>query len=392
MPARHRPVLLAALLAAAPLLSPPAPASATPGAPAPAPASAPTAAPATADDTSSCDRGDTTPAALRARYAGPPSTWPAPCVAEGVAWVELGPLPVPEAPADNPTTPERVAIGRRLFHDPRLSGSGQIACASCHDRDLGWADGRRVAFGHDRTAGRRNAPSVRFAAFHRHLFWDGRASTLEQQALAPMVDPTEMAADLHAVVARLADEGDYAADARAAFGRDALTIEDIAKGLAAFQRSLGQGFGRFEAFVKGRSASLDDQQLRGLHLFRTEARCMSCHHGPAFTDQGFHNLGLHFFGRPTQDLGRFGVTGDPADRGAFRTPTLRGVADTAPYMHRGYFGHLRGLLAFYNAGGVQPRARAGEDPAEVPVTSPLLRPLGLSREDLDDLEAFLGTL
>ncbi len=381
MPIRHRPLLVAALLAAAALLAQ--------GATAAAPVAA---TPTAAAGPHACDRGDTSPASLRARYAGPPSTWPAPCVAEGVAWVELGPLPVPEAPADNPTTAERVAVGRRLFHDPRLSGSGQIACASCHDRDLGWADGRRVAFGHDRTAGRRNAPSVHFAAFHQHLFWDGRAASLEQQALAPMVDPTEMAADLDAVVARLAADGDYADDARAAFGRDALTIEDIAMGLAAFQRSLGQGFGRFEAFVKGRSASLDDQQLRGLHLFRTEARCMSCHHGPAFTDQGFHNLGLHFFGRPTQDLGRFGATGDPADRGAFRTPTLRGVADTAPYMHRGYFGHLRGLLAFYDAGGVQPRARTGEDPAEVPVTSPLLQPLELSREDLEDLEAFLGTL
>lgn len=333
-------------------------------------------------------------AALRRMYAGPPSQWPRPCIRPGVAWTELAALPAqPPAPADNPTTPAKVALGRRLFEDPRLSRSGQIACASCHEPDEAFADGRRVSFGHDRAAGERNAPSVRYAAHAPLLFWDGRAGSLEDQAISPIEHPGEMAFSREGLAARLRGLDDYADAARATFGGDRLTVEDVTDALAAFQRSLAVPRGRFQAWLRGHARALPDPALRGLHLFRTRAGCMNCHHGPTFSDGRFHNLGLSFCGTRRQDLGRYVVSGDPADVGAFRTPLLLGVAQTAPYMHRGHFRDLRGVLTMYNAGVAAraPRTAQPDGPACPPPTA-LAPPLGLSEQDIADIEAFLETL
>lgn len=343
-----------------------------------------------------CDRARMaawTDACLRAAYTADIAHWPAPTIDPGVHWDELAPLPArAPAPADNPTTAAKVALGQRLFHDPRLSGSGQIACASCHDRDLGWSDGRRVSFGHDRQAGRRNAIGVRMSGHMRHLFWDGRAGSLEDQALHSLTDPREMAADLDTVLRALArtDYPDAFADA---FGQAHIDARRLGQALGAFQRSLSPRNGRFDRFLRGERQLLDDRQLRGLHVFRTQGRCMNCHSGPALTNHDFHNLGLHFHGRSRQDLGRFEVTGVAADSGRFRTPSLRGVARTAPYMHNGLFPHLRGVLTMYNAGMPRPRSGPQDDPdSPVPQPDPLLQPLGLSAEDLAALEAFLLVL
>lgn len=330
---------------------------------------------------------------LRAAYAGAPETWPAPTLRPGAVFTEFGPLPEPPAPADNPTTPAKAALGQRLFDDPRLSASGQIACASCHARELGFADGIRTSFGHDRQRGRRNSPSVAPAAWMPALFWDGRADTLEAQSLHPLVDPREMAGALPEIEARIAADPTYAEAFRTAFGDDRVTMDRITKALAAFQRSLRPGQARWRRFIGGDRRALNDRQLRGLHLFRTRAACASCHSGPVFSDGKFHNLGLTFYGREHEDLGRYHVTGRPQDVGAFRTPSLLGVSRTGPWMHNGLFPLMEGIVRFYNAGGAHPRRPAGaENDPLYPVTDPMLEPLNLTDDEIDDLVAYLETL
>lgn len=331
---------------------------------------------------------------LRRVYRLPSDQWPAPHVSEGVAWQELAPLPktTPE-PADNPGTPEKIALGRKLFEDPRLSRSGQIACATCHEPELGWSDGRRVSFGHDRQAGRRNAISVAMSAYAQPLFWDGRAASLEEQALHPIQDSREMAFTARQLERRLNRSDDYPTEFAQVFDSKRIDARQVAQALAAYQRSLVPRSNRLDRFLEGNRDLLNDQQLWGLHLFRTQARCMNCHSGPALTDNGFHNLGLHFYGRRRQDLGRYEVTGDPADSGKFRTPSLRGVSRTAPYMHNGLFAHLRGVMNMYNAGMPRPRptAEQADDPL-YPQPDPLVERLDLHRTELEALTEFMETL
>lgn len=334
-------------------------------------------------------------ACLRRVYELPLAEWPAPMVDAGVDWQELAPLPktVP-APPDNPTTKEKVALGERLFSDPKLSRSGQIACASCHDRELAWGDGRSVPFGHDRQPGRRNTPSIAMAGLMTPLFWDGRATSLEAQVLHPIEDHREMASTPRDAVRRIARDAGYRPAFEAAFGDDRVDMPRIAQALAAWQRSLVPRHNRFDRFLEGRRDLLDDRQLWGLHLFRTQARCMNCHSGALLADGKFHNLGLHYHGRKLQDLGRYEVTGDPADAGAFRTPSLRNVARTGPYMHNGRFTTLRGVMNLYNVG--MPRPDAPADPAAdappFPRQDPLLHPLDLHRTELEALTDFMETL
>jgi cytochrome c peroxidase len=330
---------------------------------------------------------------LRLLYAQPVAAWPAPHIDPGVRWKELGVLPPVQHPAHNPTSPAKVALGQRLFNEPALSRSGQIACASCHEAELGFADGRRVSFGHDRQPGRRNAPGVRMSGYATSLFWDGRAATLEDQALLPIADPKEMAFTADEATARLRADAGYRSRFNAVFGDERVTPAQLAQAIASFQRSLAPQGERFDRFLGGRRTLLDDTELRGLHLFRTKARCMNCHNGPALTDNAFHNLGLHFHGRPRQDLGRYEVTGDPQDSGAFRTPSLRGVSRTAPYMHIGSLRTLDAVLLFYNVGGGRPRPRAQPaSPVPFPAPDPQVQPLALSAEERRALKAFLEVL
>jgi cytochrome c peroxidase len=331
-------------------------------------------------------------AELREIYSGDAATWPTPHVDEGVAWREIGRLPAVEHPADNSHSPAKELLGRMLFFDPRLSGSGQMACASCHDPDLGWADGRTTSFGHSRKHLARNAPTVRNAAFQTHLFWDGRAGSLEEQAQAVLANPDEMRADAEQVVKLLEAEPEYLELFGAAFGDERPSIARAAAAIACFERTVVGGGSRFDAFMKGKRAALSDEAILGLDLFRRDARCINCHHGPAFSDGGFHDLGLSNYGRPFEDLGRVKVTGDPADTGRFRTPTLRDVTATAPYMHNGLF-ELDVALTLYNAGmpTAVPKKGQEDDPA-FPVKSRHLKPLGLNKQDLADLTAFLTSL
>ena len=332
-------------------------------------------------------------AELRAAYIKPPDQWPAPMVDEGVQFLELGLLPPVEHPESNPYSKAKAELGKQLFFDPRLSGSKQIACASCHDPDLAWADGRTVAFGHDRQVGNRNTPSILNSAYATSMFWDGRASSLESQARMPVINEIEMHATPDAVAERVNGIEGYRVQFKAVFGVDRVTFDEIASAIACFERTVVGGRSRFDAFLKGNQDALSDSAIRGLHLFRTTARCVNCHHGPNFSDNQFHNIGLTYYGRKFEDLGRFQATRRPEDVGKFKTPTLRNVTRTAPYMHNGFF-ELDGLLNLYNAGGpnVQPKDDAQRADPMFPIKSRLIKPLGLNKQDLADLTAFLHSL
>jgi cytochrome c peroxidase len=328
--------------------------------------------------------------ALRRVYAGPREQWPPPQVDEGVPWTELG--PAPQAVVDSSDTPARQALGKTLFFDPRLSRSGQIACASCHDPDLAWADGRTTSFGHDRLALRRNSPSLLFAGNRQVFFWDGRAYSLEEQAWQVLGNKDEMHESVEDAAAVVSSIPGYAPLFAAAYDDGAVTGDRIVGAIATFERTIVGGRSAFDQFLRGESSALDDDAVRGLHVFRTRGRCMSCHHGPLLTDDLFHDVGLSYYGRELQDLGRYAVTKDPADVGRFRTPTLRDVARTAPYTHLGLF-DMKGLLSLYNVGMPTLRRRPDQqDDPLFPTKSPVLHKLDLSPRDLADLEAFMNAL
>jgi len=331
-------------------------------------------------------------AKLREIYAGDPLNWPAPHVDPDVAWKEIGLLPEVEHPAGNPHSAAKEALGRTLFFDPRLSGSEQIACASCHDPDLGWADGRTTSFGHSRKMLARNAPSIRNTAFQRYLFWDGRADSLEDQAEQVLTNPDEMRSGPEHVVALLESEPGYQQLYRDAFSDEAISLDRVAQALACFERTVVGGSSKFDGFLKGNTAALSDEALLGMDLYRREARCINCHNGPAFSDGSFHDLGLSNYGRPFEDLGRERITNNPRDTGKFRTPSLRDATATQPLMHNGLF-ELPVALTLYNAGMPTPQRKQSQaDDPRFPVKSPLLKPLGLNKQDLADLTAFLTSL
>ncbi len=328
---------------------------------------------------------------LRSIYRGDPKEWPKPHVDPEIVWQEIGLLPPVQHPKSNPFSHAKAELGRMLFFDPRLSAGGKMACVSCHEPNLGWADGRSVSQPPGRSPPR-NTPTIRNIAFQSSLFWDGRATSLEEQAEQALVNPSEMAADRDQVVRRLAGSPTYRKQFGEAFPDRRIEFVSVIQAIACFERTIVSGRSRFDEFLRGDSSSLTDAEILGLDLFRREARCMNCHHGPAFSDGRFHDLGLSFYGRSNEDVGRRDVTGVIEDTGRFRTPTLRDVTSTTPLMHTGMF-QLPGVLNMYNAGMVtlkrQPYQR--NDP-RFPVKSPHLKPLGLNRQDLDDLAAFLGSL
>ena len=331
---------------------------------------------------------------LRTLYQQSPENWPQPNVDDGLIWKELGLLPDVLHPEDNPFDKAKVALGRQLFFDPRLSKSGEMACASCHDPDLSWADGRTVSFGLERRELKRNAPSPLNVAHYETLFWDGRAGSLEDQAEQVLANPHEMGSNDQLIIDRVGEIPEYQEIFHNVFGEGGITKERVSKALACFERTLVGGRSDFDNFLRGKHDQLSDAAVRGLDIFRREGRCMNCHNGPMLTDNQFHDVGLSYYGRNYQDLGRFEITGDSKDVGKFRTPTLRNISNTGPYMHNGLF-PLAGVLRMYNAGmpTLTPKDDAQKNDPNFPTQkSPHLRPLGLNPQDLEDLEAFLRSL
>ncbi len=434
----------------------------------------------------------------RKKYAKPISQWEKPKIDKSVkGWEEFAPLPKQaKFPKDNPFLPIKAFLGRTLFNEPRLSKSGQFSCESCHHRELASSDGVPRSLGHNGLLGRRNAPSTQMSGFFPELFWDGRAKSLEEQALGPITDPTEMANTLENAENAIKNAPEYYALFVSSFGDDEIkkvwaqwypkiftqdsqsavmslaqrnanvrivpnlqdiqytinlpnatprmqediknqideifkskafntllgeknttenladivsqipkdeiekakkliTIENIAKAIATFERGpniMGARNTRFNRFLNGDYTALSDKELYGMDIFRNKGACMNCHYGAILSDKKFHNIGLDFYGREGQDLGRYEVTKKRADVGAFKTPSLINVSKTAPYMHNGISPNLIGVIQLFNAGVPVPVAENVKKDKLLPQKSHLIKPLNLSVEEIEALEAFLRAL
>lgn len=327
--------------------------------------------------------------------------------------VPPGVLP-PEVPADNPPTAAKIALGQKLYFDERLSTDGTVACATCHDPGHAFVDprGKATSAGVGGAMGTRNAPTVLNAAFLSSQFWDGRAPTLEAQAVQPLINPIEQGfADHPAVVRHLRGLKDYPPLFRAAFGDEAVTIERVGQAIASFERTLLTLDAPIDRFLAGDEDAIPASAKRGWQLFNGKARCNTCHGRidvlPLFTDDLFHNIGvgveridfssvarqaeasveqgqsideLALTDSEASALGRFLVTGEPKDMGAFKTPQLRNVALTAPYMHDGSEATLEEVIAFYDRGG-----------NDNPYLDGGMRPLALTDQEKADLVELLKT-
>jgi len=282
-------------------------------------------------------------------------------------------------PKDNALTEAKVALGRRLFFDPILSADGKVSCASCHDPKHGLAGNERFPVGVGGKLGHRNAPSLFNRAYGKAFFWDGRAATLEEQALRPIESPSEMGSTVSAAVQQLKSHKEYPALFQAAFA-DGVTADNLAKALASFERVLLLGNSRVDKFRTGDVAALKPAELHGFWLYESRGKCWRCHTGPNFTDEAFHNTGVSW-GKQPRDLGRYEGTKRAEDRGRFKTPTLRGLTRTAPYMHDGSLKTLEDVVEFYNRGG-------GKNPH----LDPAMEPLGLTKDEVKALVEFLKAL
>jgi cytochrome c peroxidase len=319
-------------------------------------------------------------------------------------------------PADNPMMAEKVALGRSLYFDKRLSADGTVSCATCHDPATAFADQNTLAIGVGGRKGVRNSPTVLNAMFNPELFWDGRARSLEEQAVEPLLSPFEMGMETReAVVARVSAIPEYRQEFPKVFGARGLTIETVVKAIAAFERTQLSGNAPFDRFMAGDEGAITEAQKRGWKLFQGKARCIECHSfdasSPFFTDFRFHNTGIatkdrnfdQLIQRATRaggkglnsvralnlpsntdgvaELGRFRITGRPEDIGAFKTPTLRDVELTTPYMHDGSEKTLLDVVKLYNRGGQRN-----------PSLDRRVRPLQLTDEEMNDLVEFIRAL
>src|ERR1051325_36130 len=318
-------------------------------------------------------------------------------------------------PANNPMTLAKVELGQMLYFDKRLSIDGTVSCATCHDPANAFTDHNAIAVGVSNRGGTRNTPTILNAMFSDRLFWDGRAGSLEEQTKQPLTNSLEMGMENNpAVVARVSSVPGYQQRFKRVFGREGITIDTIAKAIAAFERTQVSANAPFDRFISGDATAITTAQKQGWELFRGKAKCIECHafnaDSPFFTDFKFHNTGivaqnLSFErltvlanqitdpSRKTQDsaslahtrdvteLGRYLVTKQPEDVGAYKTPTLRDIELTTPYMHDGSIKTLIDVVRFYNGGG---HANANLDER--------IRPLNLNEKELNDLVEFMRAL
>ncbi len=310
-------------------------------------------------------------------------------------------------PPENPVTPEKVALGRKLYFDKRLSKDGTVSCATCHDPAKGFSDGKRVAEGIGGKKGARNSPTVLNAVFYEFQFWDGRAQSLEEQAKGPLINPVEMGMDSHdAVIKVVRGVPEYEQGLLKAFGH-APTIDDVVAAIATFERTVVSGDSAFDRFHAGDKSALSESAQRGWEIWNGKARCNTCHPfgnaTPNFSDNKFHNIGVAAknrdfaglarkaatvsspdelaFSPDFTELGRFVATKQPKDIGAFKTPGLRDVALSAPYMHDGSEATPADVVTFYDKGGeANPYLDGG------------IVPLKLTDQEKQDLVAFMESL
>jgi len=289
-------------------------------------------------------------------------------------------LPPVVWPAGNPYSPEKAELGRYLYFDRRLSADGTVSCDSCHDPQHGFTDGAPLSTGIRGQKGARSAPSILNRAYSMAQFWDGRSATLEEQAIFPMESPIEMGNTRQAIVTTLSAIAGYHAMFARAFGSEGIDIDRVTMAIGCFERTLLSGNSPYDRYRIGMKSALSDGQVRGMSVFFDKASCDRCHQGSNFTSNAYANEGVGT-DRLDPDVGRYAVTHEARDWGAFKIPTLREIEHTAPYMHDGTLKTLEDVVEFYDKGGI-PNKHLDAN----------IRPLHLSDGQKRDLVAFLRSL
>ena len=284
--------------------------------------------------------------------------------------------PVVNEPLLNKTNEYRLKLGKTLFFDPRLSGSNWISCATCHNPSMGWSDGLTTAIGDGQKTLKRSTPTILNSAYNHLQMWDGRFRTLEEQALSPIESKHEMNQDLDELVDELKAIPGYKMLFSDAYPGRGISKDTIALALAAFQRSIISTDAPFDRWVRDDTDAMSDAAIRGFKVFEGKGRCAKCHSGFNFADDSFHNIGLK-----SDDIGRFSVIPLSVTKGAFKTPTLRNIAETAPYMHNGSYATLDEVIEHY--------IRGGDDTSHM---SANMKKINLNKSEKDDLIAFLNML
>ncbi|WP_299404945.1 cytochrome c peroxidase [uncultured Roseobacter sp.] len=332
-------------------------------------------------------------------------------MADGPRPSELAALEPPAAPADNPQTPEKIALGELLFFDPILSGNGEMSCASCHRPEAGWAVQDKISFGYPGTTHWRNSQTVVNSAYYKKLFWAGASGSLEHQARSAARGGVAGNGEDDMMEARLAFVPEYREAFREVFGDKYPLVRHAYMALASYQRSLVQTDTPFDNYMRGDDAALSEAQKRGLDLFTGKANCAACHNGALLSNEAYYNIGVppydgweedelaqitfrfelyakgsteEMYRETKDDPGLYFRTKQKADKGKFRVPSLRYTKYTYPYMHNGMLETLRDVVVFYNAGGGENEFAANK--------SELIQPLGLEEAEIDDLVAFLESL
>ena len=280
-------------------------------------------------------------------------------------------------PKDNPYTAEKAALGKKLYFDTRLSAANLLSCASCHSPAYGWGDGQPRGVGHNMKQLGRRSPTIVNAAFGQIFMWDGRAGSLEEQALGPIRADVEMNLPIEQLMEKLKAIPEYPPLFQATFPKAGMTPETIAKAIATYERTVVSGRAPFDAWIEGDTKAISEEAKRGFVLFNTKGGCQECHSGWNFTDDSFHDIGL-----ASPDIGRGKhLPGVVKMHHAFKTPGLREIARRGPYMHDGSIATLEAVMDHYNQGGIKR-----------PSLSELMKPLGLSKQECADLVAFMMTL
>jgi cytochrome c peroxidase len=285
----------------------------------------------------------------------------------------------PEVPAPDGNRPsaDRIELGKMLFFDPRLSGSNWISCASCHNPSLAWSDGLPTGVGDGMRALGRKTPSIVNSGFTSLHMWDGRVKSLEEQVWGPMLGSAEMRGTAEQILGKLKTIAGYVAAFEQAYPGEGITKETVGKAIATFERTVVSRDSPFDRWAEGDESAITSSAKRGFALFAGKANCVACHQGSNFTDQGFHNIGL----KGSADPGRFAIVPVRVSRGAFKTPTLRDVALTSPYMHNGSYRSLKEVVDHYD--------RGGDDKENL---DPNMKPLKLTDQEKKDLVEFLKSL
>ncbi|MEM8956521.1 MAG: cytochrome c peroxidase [Pseudomonadota bacterium] len=323
----------------------------------------------------------------------------------------LAPLGPPPIPADNPMTPEKIALGEKLFFDPLLSGNAGMPCSACHEPTAGWAVQAPISFGYPGTTHWRNSQTIINSAYYGKLFWAGASGSLEHQARSAARGGVAGNGEDDMMEARLAFVPEYREAFNEVFGDDWPLVRHAYMAIAAYQRTLVQTDTPFDDYMRGEDDALNDQQKRGLELFAGKANCIACHSGPLLSNEAFYNTGVppydgweddpvaqitfrfelyakgvteDMYRTTKDDPGLYFRTKQKSDKGKFRVPSLRYTAYTYPYMHNGMLETLRDVVVFYNEGGGENEFAENK--------SELIQPLGLSDEEVDDIVAFLESL